>query len=108
MHCLEIILGQGYQSGKVVVSFCFLFCFFFISTDLVSVMGGLVWGLMASLGGTASHESGMFIWGLALEVEAPPPDGPGTHYLQAMQFLTSINKVSLVYSTFSTVVTLDQ
>ena len=45
----------------------------FFSTDPVNVTGGLglVWGLMARLGGTASHESGMFIWGLALEVEAP-------------------------------------
>ena len=43
----------------------------------------LVWGLMARLGGTASHESGMFIWGLAFEVEAL--DDPGTHYPQAMQ-----------------------
>jgi hypothetical protein len=32
---------------------------------------GMVWGLMAGLQGTASHESGMFVWGLALEVEAP-------------------------------------
>ena len=31
----------------------------------------MVWRLMARLGETASHESGMFIWGLALEVEAP-------------------------------------
>ena len=49
---------------------------------------GLVWGLMARLGGTASHESGTFTWGLALEVEAP--GGPGTHYPQAMQLLTVI------------------
>jgi hypothetical protein len=42
--------------------------YFFLQCDRCL---GLVWGLMAGLQGTASHESGMFVWGLALEVEAP-------------------------------------
>ena len=44
MHCSEILLDLGLIIGKFV---------------------------MAGLQGTASHESGMFVWGLALEVEAP-------------------------------------
>ena len=60
MHYLEIILRQVYQSAKVVS-----FWGFFSSTDPVSVTGAWAW-----CGGNWS-ESGMFIWGLALEVEAP-------------------------------------
>ena len=45
---------------------------------------GLVWGLMAWLGGTASHMrvvclSRGWLW------KWKPPDDPGTHYPQAMQ-----------------------
>jgi hypothetical protein len=46
---------------------------------------------MAGLQGTARHESGMFVWGLALEVE--PLDDPGTHYPQAIQLLINCNNI---------------
>ena len=59
---------------KRKVVFLFIYYYFFkylyisFSTDSVSVTA---LGLMAGLQGTARHESGMFVRGLALDVEAP-------------------------------------
>ena len=52
MHCLEIILGQVYQSGKVVSFWLVFFVVFFSSTDPVSVTGlGLGGGAHGWVGG---------------------------------------------------------
>ena len=74
-HCSEILLGLGSYYRKVRIFFYLLLSFFKIFSphwpSQCDRCLGLVWGLMAGLQGTASHESGMFVWGLALEVEAP-------------------------------------
>jgi hypothetical protein len=56
-------LGAYYRKVRIYLFFIYYYYYFF-PTDPVSVT-------VAGLQGTASHESGMFVWGLALEVEAP-------------------------------------
>jgi hypothetical protein len=68
-HCSEILLDLGAYYRKV--RFFLYFLYFFPRPSQCDRCLGLVWELMAGLQGTASHESGMFVWGLALEVEAP-------------------------------------
>ena len=75
MHCSEILLDlDAYNIGKFVFFYFIFFIYLFFPTDPVSVTVAWAWCGGSWLGCRelqAMRALGMFVWGLALEVEAP-------------------------------------